>query len=136
MQSPMSRENTPGRGMLYVKVSPNRIARSHSVLRRVCRHQDRCSGKFSHPLFCFDDLLGAGKDITHLLEGLGKDHGLGQLFRRMRKLAWGMAAFKTLGLILPYIMATSLWQKAQHFVASVIARYLPYGSKLVSYAGI
>ena len=32
---------------------------------------------------------GAGKDITHLLEGLGKEHGLGKLFNRMQKLAWG-----------------------------------------------
>ena len=80
--------------------------------------------------------ISAGKDITHLLEGLGKKNGLGKLFNRMQKLAWGMAAFRTLGLIMPYITATAVWQKAQHFVASMISKYLPYGGKLVSYAGL
>lgn len=84
----------------------------------------------------FIKLLFAGKDITHLLEGLGKDHGLGQLFRRMKKLAWGMAIFKGLSLVLPYIMATPVWQKAQSLVAWFISKFIPFGGKLVSYAGL
>ena len=44
---------------------------------------------------CFADILGTrGRDITLLLQGLGQQQGLGQLFRRMQKLAWGMASFR------------------------------------------
>jgi hypothetical protein len=38
-------------------------------------------------------MISAGKDITHLLNGLGKEHGLGKLFHRMQKLAWGNSDF-------------------------------------------
>ena len=39
---------------------------------------------------CFADILSTrGRDQTLLLQGLGQQQGLGQLFRRMAKLAWG-----------------------------------------------
>lgn len=79
----------------------------------------------------------AGKDITHLLEGLGKEHGLGKLFNRMQKLAWGMAMFKTLfDFILPALMSTLTWQKVQQWLVRIVTEYLPKGGKLVSAAGL
>ena len=79
----------------------------------------------------------AGKDITHLLEGLGKDHGLGKLFNRMQKLAWGMAMFKALfDFVLPVLMSTHTWQKVQHWLVKLVVEYLPKGGKLVSAAGL
>ena len=39
---------------------------------------------------CFADILSTrGRDQTLMLQGLGQTQGLGQLFRRMSKLAWG-----------------------------------------------
>ena len=79
----------------------------------------------------------AGKDITHLLEGLGAEHGLGKLFNRMQKLAWGMAMFKTLfDFIIPFLTSTATWQKIQHWLVRMVVIYLPKGGKLVSAAGL
>lgn len=79
----------------------------------------------------------AGKDITHLLEGLGPEHGLGKLFNRMQKLAWGMAMFKTLfDFVLPQLMSTHTWHKVQNWLVKMVVEYLPKGGKLVSAAGL
>ena len=49
----------------------------------------------------------------------------------------GMAMFKTLfDFILPALMSTHTWQKAQHWVARQIVKFIPWGGKLVSAAGI
>lgn len=78
-----------------------------------------------------------GKDITHLLNGLGKEHGLGKLFHRMQKLAWGMAMFKALfDFILPALMSTHTWQKVQAWLVRQVVHHVPKGGKLVSMAGL
>ena len=80
--------------------------------------------------------LSAGQDITHLLEGLGKDHGLGKLFNRMQKLAWGMTMFKSLDLILPPLMATQLWQRVQAWLVHRVVEYVPKGAQLTAAMGL
>lgn len=51
---------------------------------------------------CFADILGTrGQDVTLMLQGLGQKRGLGQLFRRMQKLAWGMAGFRVASAVAP-----------------------------------
>ena len=78
----------------------------------------------------------AGQDITHMLKGLGKEHGLGKLFRRMQKLAWGMAMFKSLELILPFIFATRTWQVVQSRLVRCVVEYVPKGGQLTAAVGL
>ena len=54
---------------------------------------------------CFSAIKSTrGQDISLLLQGLGAKKGLGLLFARMRKLAWGMALFRALDLGLTLLL--------------------------------
>ena len=65
----------------------------------------------------FADILGTrGRDITLLLQGLGQQQGLGQLFRRMRNLAFGMSGFRIASAVIPQTLriaaVRSWWDRA------------------------
>ena len=59
-----------------------------------------------------------GSDIANLLEGLGPRRGLALMFRRMRKLTWGVATFKILETVSMLVTHTSAWSS---FAASLKA---------------
>ena len=68
---------------------------------------------------CFSAILSTrGKDISLMLDGLGAKQGLGLLFQRMRKLAWGMALFRTLDLGASLLLRIPWCRHAYHWAMS------------------
>ncbi|KAK9819761.1 hypothetical protein WJX72_002081 [[Myrmecia] bisecta] len=74
---------------------------------------------------CFHQVVSTeGRDMTHLLEGLDKEQGLGLLFFRMQKLAWSLASARCIAVFMPYIKASWPAQKAWAIFASLVKTYI------------
>lgn len=75
---------------------------------------------------CFHEVVSSdGRDMKHLLVGLGKERGMGLLFYRMQKVAIGAAIFKTADCAVPFITRTALFKSVYHKVMNVVLAVLP-----------
>ena len=75
---------------------------------------------------CFHDVVSSeGRDMKHLLMGLGKERGMGLLFYRMQKVAIGAAMFKTVDCAVPFITRTAMFKAVYHKVTNVVMAVLP-----------
>ena len=81
---------------------------------------------------CFSAILSTkGKDISLMLEGLGSKQGLGLLFARMRKLAWGMAMFRSLDLGLTLLLRIPWCQRVYQWIMAHVSEILGWGRSLL-----
>lgn len=75
---------------------------------------------------CFHRVVSSeGRDMKHLLEGLGRHTGLGLLFYRMQSIAFGVATFKSIEVVLPWITGNPTVQHIYHKVMNKILALLP-----------
>lgn len=75
---------------------------------------------------CFHEVVSSeGRDMKHLLTGLGKDRGMGLLFYRMQNVAISAAIFKTVDSAVPFITRTALFKSVYYKVTKVIMSVLP-----------
>ena len=76
---------------------------------------------------CFHEVVSSeGRDMRHLLMGLGKERGMGLLFFRMQNVAIGTAMFKAVDSLLPFITRTALFKSVYHKVTGVLMAVLPH----------
>eukprot|EP00884_Botryococcus_braunii_P012328 jgi/Botrbrau1/21096/Bobra.0669s0002.1 len=62
---------------------------------------------------CFKGIVTTeGKDITLLLEGLGKERGVGRMFDRFQKVLWASAFWRSIDITIRIILATAAFQAA------------------------
>ena len=81
---------------------------------------------------CFSAILSTrGRDISLMLDGLGPKQGLGLLFARMRKLAWGMALFRTLDLGLTLLLRIPRCRQMYNWAWSHVWQILGYARNLL-----
>ena len=82
---------------------------------------------------CFSAIVTTrGRDISLMLDGLGEKQGLGLLFARMRKLAWGMALFRSLDLGLTLLLRNSSRCRAVYdWVFAHLGQILGYARSLL-----
>lgn len=75
---------------------------------------------------CFHEVVSSeGRDMKHLLTGLGKDRGMGLLFYRMQNVAISAAIFKTADSAVPFITRTALFKTVYYKVTKVVMSILP-----------
>ena len=75
---------------------------------------------------CFHEVVSSeGRDMKHLLTGLGKERGMGLLFYRMQNVAISAAVFKTLDCAVPFITRTALFRTVYSKVTKVVMAILP-----------
>ena len=97
----------------------------HTYTFQLLEHTIRASLLFS-AAGCFNEVVSTkGRDMQHLLMGLGKERGMGLLFFRMQKVAMSAAVFKTIDCILPFITRTALFKQVSHKVTATLLNVLP-----------
>ena len=97
----------------------------HTYVFQLLEHTIRASLLFS-AASCFHEVVSTeGRDMKHLLTGLGKERGMGLLFYRMQNVAISAAIFKAIDCVLPFITRTALFQKIYHQVTSTLLKVLP-----------
>ena len=75
---------------------------------------------------CFHEVVSSkGRDMKHLLTGLGKERGMGLLFFRMQNVAITAAMFKTLDCAVPFITRTALFKTVYSQITTVVMSILP-----------
>ena len=97
----------------------------HTYIFQLLEHTIRASLLFS-AASCFHEVVSSeGRDMKHLLTGLGKERGMGLLFFRMQNVAISAAMFKALDCVLPFITRTAMFQSIYHKVTSTAMKVLP-----------
>lgn len=97
----------------------------HTYIFQILEHTIRASLLFT-AAGCFHDVVSSnGRDMKHLLMGLGKERGMGLLFFRMQKVAFSAAMFKAIDTVVPFITRTALFKNLYHKVLNALMAVLP-----------
>ena len=97
----------------------------HTYVFQLLEHTIRASLLFS-AASCFHEVVSTeGRDMKHLLMGLGKERGMGLLFFRMQNVAMSAALFKAIDCVVPFITRTAMFKQVYHYVTGVLLKILP-----------
>lgn len=101
------------------------VTDSFSYLTQFLEQTIRASLLFS-AASCFHEVVSSeGRDMKHLLTGLGKERGMGLLFYRMQNVAITAAMFKTVDCAVPFITRTALFKTVYFKITKVAMSILP-----------